>query len=143
MTQYRKRRQGYGKFEYSEWHRTLDATLYMMDFDSVEFRAIDKKGICPVAIIETTSFPNDNCSPAPAYLYQILEKYDRPKSFQGTALRHVAKKLRVDAYIVLHTLNMKRFWVCNYSGNKKWFMMNEQLYKRFLELLPASIMALG
>tara|TARA_R100000808_G_C2153477_1_gene163700 strand:+ start:1686 stop:2138 length:453 start_codon:yes stop_codon:yes gene_type:complete len=89
----------------------------VQDLDQIEYSVVDGQ-IVYVAIIELTRRDNHPTikNPPPRYFDAILERYD--SDMQGRLAVETAKKLGVDAYIVVFDEDVERLWVYNFSKRK-------------------------
>jgi hypothetical protein len=116
--------------QYSDWHRTLDRRLLMLDVDFIEWR-IRQGELVPVGVMEITRV--DQGKPvAAAYLEAIINRFEE-RDLQARAARQVAAALGTKAYIVLYREGCTEFWVYNLSDRKGWRHFNAQQMEDFLK----------
>jgi len=117
---------------YSDWHRTLDKRLLMLDVDFIEWRFRD--GILvPVGVMEITRVDYYRKVTA-RYLEAIIHRYTT-RDMQSRAIRHVASSLGTKAYIVLFLKDCSHFWVYNLSDNIGWDEYTPVEMEKFLRRL--------
>jgi len=114
---------------YSDWHRTLDRSLYMVDIDGLQVRYIDGR-LCVVGVIEETSVRDDHIV-NDTYLNNIVWRYNN-RDLQGTVVRKVANALDTKAYIVLYRNDLSKLWVYGLTGNTGWTEYSQDEYEQFL-----------
>jgi len=106
---------------------------YTQDVDQLEYSFLGDE-IVFVAALELTrvdhnpKYPN---GPKPQYFEKILERFHHDA--QGKFAREVARKLEIEAYIVVFDEDVKRFWVYNLSQDIGWKAWNRDQYFRWLE----------
>ena len=116
---------------YSNWHRTLDKSLYALDVDFIEWRRRNGN-IVPVALIEITRVDN-NVFVGKTYLDNIVKRYD--DGIQGLCSLKVSRALGIKAYIVLFRENLNEFWLYNLSEKRGWTKLSQREYVGFLKSL--------
>jgi len=115
---------------YSDWHRTLDRNLYMLDVDFIEWRF--KKGeLVAVGVMEITRVDMDK-EVTGKYLDSILHRY-KIRDMQASASRKVASALNTNAYIVLFRYDCSEFWVYNLSNYTGWNHFDSYGMEKFLK----------
>ena len=102
---------------YSQWHRTLPDHCYMIDIDSIEWRA--NGGV--KALIETAK--------------QVALVYK--KKFQLKVLKELAQKIGAKAFLVLYSEELTCFEVYDLTTAEEWCdcqkqILNEQQYRNFI-----------
>lgn len=122
---------------YLDWHkRSLPASCYGNDFDSIEWRIKDGKWYA-VALLELTRL-DGNVNPPPSYFESILNRMTKRDS-QAELACVAAKILGCEAWVVLWRHDLSEFWVYNLSNNQHgWFHLSPEQYKKWLVVkLPA------
>jgi len=118
--------------QYSDWHRTLDKALMMMDVDYIEWRFREGE-LTPVGVMEVTRVDGGK-EVSEGYLDAIVKRYEA-RDLQARATRKVAEALGVKAYIVLFRYNCREFWVYNLSERTGWNYYNHKQMEAFLASL--------
>lgn len=117
---------------YSDWHRTLDRSLLMLDVDFIEWRFRNNQ-LVPVGVMEVTRVDvgkvvNDN------YLQAIISRYEE-RDIQARATRLVASALRTKAFIVLFRQDCSEFWIYNLTDRTQWTHFTPAEMETFLKNL--------
>ena len=115
---------------YSDWHRTLDKSLVMLDIDFIEWRFRNGR-LIPVGVMEITRVDSDK-EVHQGYLNAIISRFEE-RDIQARSVRYVANALRAKAYIVLFREDCGEFWVYNLSDKEGWFHFTPHEYKEFLK----------
>lgn len=118
--------------EYFDWHLTLGSKMWMLDVDSIEWRA-GAYGPKPVAVIEVTRVDREEIDDT--YFQAIVDRYNK-KDLQGQATRHVATALGVQPYLCVFRKDLSEFWVHNLSTGKTWVKFSQQEYGDWVINLP-------
>ena len=102
------------------------------DVDYVEYSIVNGD-IVYVAVLELTlrETPKTMVNPPLSYFERVIERYSTES--QGKFTKKTAKKLGVDAYIVVFNEDATRFWVYNLS--KSYGFKNELNRKKYFEWL--------
>ena len=114
---------------YSDWHRTLDRRLLMLDVDFIEWR-YRKGSLVAVGVMEVTRVDegkevNNN------YLNAIIHRFES-RDLQARAARTVANALNTKAYIILFREDCSEFWIYNLSDRKGWQYFKPEEMEKFL-----------
>ena len=127
-------------FPYSLWHRhELGSKECVQDLDQVEYR-FDKEGnIIPVTILEVTRMDVgwENRDPNETYLKNIEHRFFN-RDAQARAIQHLARMLRVKAWIVLFRGDLQAFWVFDIRARGPWHRLTDAQYKRWIQLQPGT-----
>jgi hypothetical protein len=114
---------------YSDWHRTLDKRLLMLDVDFIEWRF--KNGeLVAVGVMEVTRVDSGKAVNA-NYLNAIIARFEE-RDIQARAARKVAQALGTKAYIILFRDNCSEFWVYNLTDKIDWKHFNSKEMEAFL-----------
>lgn len=103
---------------YSEWHRSLDRSLYATDVDFIEWRYQGDE-LTAVGVMEVTRVDMKKTVDR-QYLDAIIQRINN-RDFQATAAQTVASALGTSVYIVLFREDCSEFWVYNLSEGNGWF----------------------
>jgi len=114
---------------YSDWHRTLDKRLLMLDIDFIEWRFKDGK-LIPVGVMEITRVDQDK-DVTTRYLDSIIDRFTK-RDLQARTVKMVAEALNTKAYIVLFRVDCTNFWVYNLTDNDGWEQYNQHEMEEFL-----------
>ena len=114
---------------YSDWHRTLDKSLLMLDVDFIEWRIRDGE-LVAVGVMEVTRVDN-GITVTQAYLDAIISRFES-RDLQAQAARKVAEALGTNAYIVLFREDCSEFWVYSFN-HTKWAYFTPEQMERFLK----------
>lgn len=117
---------------YSDWHRTLDRSLFMLDVDFIEWRFRNGQMI-PVGVMEITRVDTGK-EVNSGYLSAILSRYQQ-RDMQAKAAKYVAAALKTNAYIVLFRQDCSEFWVHNLSKPHGWNHYSPSEMETFLKAL--------
>ncbi|MDX2273768.1 MAG: hypothetical protein NW237_17705 [Cyanobacteriota bacterium] len=117
---------------YSDWHRTLDRKLLMIDVDFIEWRYREGE-LIPVGVMEVTRVDHDKLV-TPAYLAAIIDRFES-RDLQAKAARQVAAALGVNAFIVLFREDCREFWVYNLTDPSPWQHLLPDQMETFLKAL--------
>ena len=117
---------------YSDWHRTLDRRLLMLDVDFIEWRYRGGE-LVAVGVMEVTRVDKDK-EAHHGYLKAIVDRFDT-RDLQGRAARKVAEALKTKAYIVLFREDCSEFWVYNLTDKGSWLYFKTEEMERFLKSL--------
>ena len=117
---------------YSEWHRTLDKRLLMLDVDFIEWR-FRGGDLVPVGVMEVTRVDLGK-SVSERYLKSILSRYNE-RDLQGKVARRVAQDLGTNAYVVLFREDCSEFWIYNLTCSAGWWHCNPEEMEAFLHRL--------
>jgi hypothetical protein len=117
---------------YSDWHRTLDRALLMLDVDYIEWRIIGGE-LVAVGVMEVTRVDQGR-EVTQGYLDAILHRYNE-RDIQSRAARKVAEALDTKAYIVLFREDCSEFWVYNLSETRGWYHTSPVGMERWLTRL--------
>lgn len=100
--------------------------------DYVEYKIVDRK-IVYVAVLELTlrETPEDLHNPPKSYFNQVKRRYSTEA--QGKFTKATAKRLGVDAYVVVFNEDATRFWVYNLS--KDYGFRNELTREEYFSWL--------
>jgi hypothetical protein len=118
--------------QYSDWHRTLDRRLLMIDVDFIEWR-IRNGRLVAVGVMEITRVDHGK-SVSPAYLNAIVNRFEQ-RDLQARAARQVAAALGTKAYIVLYREQCTEFWIYNLSDRQGWSHFTPRQMEDFLKSL--------
>lgn len=118
--------------QYSDWHRTLDKDLLMLDVDFIEW-SIKNGELIPVGVMEVTRVDKGK-EVNQQYLDAITSRYEE-RDLQARATTHVARKLNTKAWIILFREGCEEFWVYNLSNNRGWWHLQPTGMVRFLKQL--------
>lgn len=115
------------------WNRRW-ANKCVQDLDQIEYTVVDGE-IVYVAVLELTrrDFHPTIQDPPKTYFKSILDRYE--SDMQGRLAVDVAKKLGVDAYIVVFDEDVSRFWVYNLSRSGEFIEYSkDEFFKRLYNL---------
>lgn len=112
---------------YSLWHRTLGSDYLSVDVDFVEYRA--GRGV--VALFGVTSgLENER------HIINSLPFIFKRTTVEFKVMREIAVNLGVPAYYVIHTDDLKIFYVYKISGVEYICkIMNQEEYANFIKKL--------
>lgn len=117
---------------YSDWHRTLDRSLLMLDVDFIEWRFRGQE-LVAVGVMEVTRVDMEK-EVTKGYLDAIIARYEK-RDMQGVAARKVARALNTNAYIILFREDCSRFAVYNLTDNGPWRFFDPEAMEAFLKQL--------
>ncbi len=108
---------------YSDWHRTLDRSLLMVDIDFIEWRYRNGK-LVAVGVMEVTRV-DIGVNVTPGYLNAIIQRFEN-RDLQARIVRKVAAALATKAYIILFREDCSEFWFYNLTERRGWMHYNPQ-----------------
>lgn len=114
---------------YSDWHRTLDRRLLMLDVDFVEWR-YRGNDLVAVGVMEVTRVDKGKVVSS-AYLNAIIQRFEE-RDLQARAARKVAAALKTKAYIVLFREDCSEFWIYNLTDRQGWNYYGAEGMEQFL-----------
>ena len=114
---------------YSDWHRTLDRRLLMLDVDFVEWR-YRGNDLVAVGVMEVTRVDKGKVVSS-AYLNAIIQRFEE-RDLQARAARKVAAALKTKAYIVLFREDCSEFWIYNLTDRQGWNYYGAEGMEKFL-----------
>ncbi len=117
---------------YSDWHRTLDKSLFMTDVDFIEWRFINNE-LTAVGVMEVTRV-DINKEVNQVYLDNIIHRFE-VRDFQAKTARLVAEKLGTKAYIILFREDCSEFWTYNLTDKQGWRHYNPEQFEIALRRL--------
>ena len=117
---------------YSDWHRTLDSSLLMVDVDFIEWR-FRYGQLVAVGVMEVTRVDKGREVGKP-YLDAIISRFER-RDMQARAARKVADALGTNTYIVLFREDCSEFWVYNLTTRSTWQHYTPEQMEDFLKRL--------
>ncbi len=118
--------------QYSDWHRTLDKSLLMLDVDFIEWRLIEGK-LTAVGVMEVTRVDNGK-TVDDRYLQSIIDRYEQ-RDIQARATTQVAESLQTKAWIILFRESCTEFWVYNLTNKRGWWHLSPEKMENFLKQL--------
>lgn len=118
--------------DYRDWRRTFKSSSYVMDLDQVEYRIVDGEFI-PVAVLELTR-TDEAVRSAVALQTAVLHRIS-VENIQAKVLVSMAKRLGVDAFLVLFVADLSEFHVYNLTTEKRWWVMNPERYQYWIDQL--------
>jgi len=124
--------------EFRLWHRDLDKSLYATDIDLVEIRIINNIPT-PVATLEITRV-DAQINVSNNYLQSIIERFEK-RDFQKKMAIHLARMLKVKAWIILYREGCNEFWVhcLSEQQKKEWYHFDKERMERWLKSLEPTI----
>lgn len=114
---------------YSDWHRTLDRRLLMLDVDFIEWRFVNGDMVA-VGVMEVTRVDNGK-EVHQGYLTAIINRFEE-RDLQARAARKVAHALGTKAYIILFREDCTEFWVYNLTDRRGWDYYDADQMEAFL-----------
>ena len=118
--------------QYSDWHRTLNRSLLMLDVDFIEWR-FRNGNLVPVGVMEITRVDSGKIVGI-GYLGAIVQRYEE-RDIQARAIRYVANALKTKAFIILFREGCTEFWVYDLTEKRGWSYFTLDEYVSFLESL--------
>jgi hypothetical protein len=116
--------------DYRAWRWNWGNGCYVNDIDQVEWR-LHGGEITPVVALEMTQYDTNDRHPTSNYLSAILNRYEN-RDAQAESIKAFAKRLGVDAIIVLFRENLKEFWLYNLTLGEGWVHKDQAAYKTWL-----------
>lgn len=117
---------------YSDWHRTLDRKLLMLDVDFIEWRYRNGQ-LVAVGVMEVTRVDNGK-QVNEQYLSAIINRFET-RDLQARAAKQVAAALKTHAYILLFREDCTEFWIYNLSTPNGWKYLEPEQMHNFLKSL--------
>ena len=114
---------------YRDWHRDLSDELKCQDIDQVEYKKLEDDTVIPLANLEITRADMD-ITVTRNYLDAIVARME--DDGQANAAREFARRMRVEAWIVLFRVNLAEFWIYNLTKRQGWAHVNQPTYVQWL-----------
>ena len=118
--------------DYRRWRWRLGAGCFVSDIDQVEWRLVEGQ-IAPAMVLEMTRLDGD-AVPSPSYLQAIIDRFTK-RDGQGLAVCEIARRLGVDAVIVLFRHDLTEVWLYNLSTSIGWHHGSFPTYEKWIREL--------
>lgn len=118
--------------KYRQWRRDVGGGCYVADIDHFEYRVVDGE-VVPVAVFELTLVKQSGETVPDSYLDAIVRRFSTDG--QAQAIKTVAQRLSVKAWIILFNETISSFWVYDLSSGRGWWQLDELKYTAWLRRL--------